>query len=294
VIGGRSALARGGGTAVVGASTSSTIAEDFTAYTLGGTWRAGRWSATTRGELRNGELGRRKGVTFGMIRQLGEGSVVGGALSWAALNDVTGTATEVANAALSIAHRPATSAFAFLAKLEYRSDVVRGGTAGTGTGTDIGFGTALGVDGDARSRRVVGSFAGNWTPTGRVDGAMVQRSEIGVFVAARHNLDRYQGYDLAGTTVLGGLDVRLGLGERIELGGSATVRRNMSDGTTDFALGPQIGVVPADNVMVVIGYNVTGFRDRDFAAARSTTKGVFASMRMKFDSHSLAFLGIGR
>ena len=292
VIGGKTALSTNGGTAVVGASTQATVAEDFTAYTLGATWRSGRWSATTRGELRDGELSKRKGVTFGMIRQMGEGSVVGGAVSWASMHDSTGTVSEVGNAALSIAHRPASAPFAFLAKLEFRSDIVHVGKSVVDP--NAGDGTALSVTGDAKSRRIVGSFSGDWAPTGRVDGEMVQRTEVGVFVAARHNLDKYQGFDLAGTTVLAGADVRIGIGKRIEVGGSATVRRSLSDGTTSFAVGPQIGIVPADNVMVVIGYNVTGFRDRDFAAARETGKGVFATMRMKFDSHSLGFLGIGR
>lgn len=295
VIGGKSALATNGGTAVVGASSQTTIAEDFTAYTLGATWRSGRWSATARAELRDGELTKRKGVTFGMIRQMGEGSVVGGAVTWAQSRDATGAQSEVGSAAISIAHRPATSAFAFLSKLEFRSDRISGVTAATATGTGAATdGTALTVDGNARSRRIIGSFSGNWAPSGRVDGQMVQRTEIGIFVAARHNLDRYQGFDLAGTTVLGGVDARIGIGRRIEVGGSATVRRSLSDGTTSYAVGPQIGIVPADNVMVVIGYNLTGFRDRDFADARNTTKGVFATMRVKFDSNSLAALGIGR
>ena len=295
VIGGKSALATNGGTAVVGASSQTTIAEDFTAYTLGATWRSGRWSATARAELRDGELAKRKGVTFGMIRQMGEGSVVGGAVTWSTMRDVSGATSEVGSAAISIAHRPATSAFAFLSKLEFRSDRISGVTAATGIGTGSATdGTALTVDGNARSRRIVASFSGDWAPTGRVDGQMVQRTEIGVFVAARHNLDRYQGFDLAGTTVLGGVDARIGIGKRIEVGGSATVRRSLSDGTTSFAVGPQIGIVPADNVMVVIGYNLTGFRDREFAAARNTTKGVFATMRVKFDSGSLGFLGLGR
>lgn len=292
VIGGKSALATNGGTAVVGAASQTTIAEDFTAYTLGATWRSGRWSATARAELRDGELTKRKGLTFGMIRQMGEGSVVGGAVTWASAREVTGAASEVGSAAISIAHRPATSAFAFLSKIEYRSDRITGVVGGTDPAA--GDGTALVVNGDARSRRIVGSFSGDWAPTGRVDGQMVQRTEIGVFIAARHNLDRYQGFDLAGTTVLGGVDARIGIGKRIEVGAAATVRRSLSDGTTSYAVGPQIGIVPADNVMVVIGYNFGGFRDRDFAAARSTTKGVFATMRMKFDAGTLGFLGLGR
>ena len=90
------------------------------------------------------------------------------------------------------------------------------------------------------------------------------------------------------------MDARIGIGKRIEVGGTATVRRSLSDGTTSYAAGPQIGIVPADNVMVVIGYNLTGFRDRDFTAARNTSKGVFATMRMKFDAGSFGFLGLGR
>ncbi|WP_298169229.1 isopeptide-forming domain-containing fimbrial protein [Novosphingobium sp.] len=295
VIGGKSALATNGGTAVVGASNQTTIAEDFTAYTLGATWRSGRWSATARAELRDGELSKRKGLTFGMIRQMGEGSVVGGAVTFSTMRDASGATSEVGSAAISIAHRPATSAFAFLSKFEFRSDRISGVTAANGNGTGAATdGTALTVDGNARSRRIVASFSGDWAPNGRVDGQMVQRTELSVFVAARHNLDRYQGFDLAGTTVLGGVDARIGIGKRIEVGGSATVRRSLSDGTTSYAIGPQIGIVPADNVMVVIGYNLTGFRDRDFAAARNTSKGLFATMRVKFDSNSLAALGIGR
>lgn len=271
--------------------TTTTMAEDFTAYTLGAAWRSGRWSATARGELRTGQLARRKGVTLGAIRQLGEGRVVGGSATWTTAQDASGASTEVATAALSVAHRPAEAALAFLAKLEFRSDIVHGAVAG-----DAGAAgqTALVVTGDARSRRMVASLSTDWTPYGRDAGALVQRTEIGLFAAARHNLDRYQGFDLAGTTVLGGVDMRIGIGDRIEVGGSATIRRSLSDGTTAFAVGPQIGVVPTANVLFVIGYNIAGFRDRDFAAARSTDKGVFATLRMKFDSHSLEFLGIGR
>jgi len=47
-------------------------------------------------------------------------------------------------------------------------------------------------------------------------------------------------------------------------------------------------------MVLSVGYNLAGFRDHDFSAARSTDKGFFASFRMKFDSGSLDFLGLGR
>jgi hypothetical protein len=47
-------------------------------------------------------------------------------------------------------------------------------------------------------------------------------------------------------------------------------------------------------MLLTIGYNVAGFRDRDFSAARTTEKGFFATLKMKFDADSCAFLGLGR
>ncbi|MBO9623855.1 MAG: DUF11 domain-containing protein [Sphingomonas sp.] len=272
-------------------SENGTLAEDFTAVTLGGTWRGGRWTATARGELRDGELADRKGVTAGAIRQLGEGSMVGAGLSWTRADADDGQSSEVLDAAISAAHRPADSALALLGKLEFRSDSVTGAIAGEAGAAGR---SAMTVTGDARSRRLMASLSGNWSPLG-VDGFdTVQRTEIGFFLGARHNFDVYEGNAIDATSLLGGLDVRLGLGERFEIGGAATVRHNLTDGLTSFALGPQIGFNPADDVLVTLGYNVSGFRDRDFAAARHTDAGFFAAMRVKFDTDTLATLGVGQ
>jgi hypothetical protein len=150
------------------------------------------------------------------------------------------------------------------------------------------------INGNARSSRLIASVSGNWSPRGEDGGAFVQRNEIGLFGAVRRNFDTFEGYDLAGTTLLGGLDLRLGVGDRIELGGVATVRTNLSDKTTSYAIGPQIGISPARDVLLVVGYNFTGFTDPDFSAPRSTDKGLFATLRMKFDADTFGFLGLGR
>ncbi|WP_245647691.1 hypothetical protein [Novosphingobium lentum] len=270
---------------------SGSLVENFTAVTVGAAWRAGRWSATLRGEYRDGQYANRKGFIFGAIRQLGEGSVVGSGFSWTHATAVGGATTEVMDAAISAAHRPADSHFAFLTKIAFRSDKVTGAVDGLAGAAGQ---TALIVNGDAQSRRLIGSVSGNWSPQGHVDGDRVQRSELGVFAAVRYNFDRYEGFALAGTTLLGGLDAHIGIGDRIEIGGTATIRASLVDHTTSFAFGPQIGIVPADNVLLTLGYNISGFRDRDFAAARTTDKGVFASIRLKFDNSTLAMLGLGR
>ena len=266
--------------------------EDFTAATLGASWRKGRWSATGRGEWRDGETANRKGFTFGAIRQLGEGSIVGSGFTWTRATGDNGTMSEIFDAAISAAHRPAESPFALLGKLEFRSDAVTGATLGE---TGPAGRTALTVSGDAKSRRLIASLSTNWSPTGHDDeGGMHGRTEVALFVAGRYNLDRVENFDLAGFTALSGVDARIGIGERIEVGGRATVRANLADNTTNFAFGPEVGFIPAKNVLVSVGYNVEGFRDHDFSAARNTDKGLYASVRMKFDSDTFSFLGLGR
>jgi hypothetical protein len=115
-----------------------------------------------------------------------------------------------------------------------------------------------------------------------------------LFVGLRHNLDRLGDFDLADTTALAGAQARVAVSERIEIGARASVRASLDDGTTNFAVGPEIGFVPADNILLSVGYNVVGFRDPDFGAARSTEKGVYASIRLKLDENAFSFLGLGR
>jgi uncharacterized repeat protein (TIGR01451 family) len=266
--------------------------EDFTAATIGAAWRKDRWSLALRGELRDGESADRRGVTFGAIRQLGEGSLVGSGATWTRATSEGGAATEIMDASIAFAHRPSDSPLAMLGRIEYRSDRVTGAVAGEAEGAGR---TALVVDGNAASKRLVASVSANWSPRGADDDdAEVRRHELSLFVGGRYSLDRFEGEEFEGTSVLVGADGRIGIGEHFELGASATVRTNITDGETRVSYGPTLGVVPAKGVLVTVGYNVEGFRDRDFGAARNTEKGVFASVRVKVDADTFGFLGLGR
>ena len=277
-----------------GQLTGGLLFEDFTAATFGAAWRKDRWSVTARGEVRDGETADRTGCTVGAIRQLGEGSLVGSGGTWTRAEASNGATTEIMDASIAFAHRPDASPLAMLGRLEFRSDRITGGVAGEAGGAGGAGRTALVVDGDATARRLIASLSTNYSPRGEEDGAQVRRHEVSLFLGARHNFDRFEGTEFAGTSVLVGADGRIGIGERFELGASATVRSNLNDNVTSFAYGPTIGVVPAKGMLVTVGYNIEGFRDGDFGAARNTNKGVFAAVRMAFDSDSFSFLGLGR
>lgn len=267
------------------------LTENFTAASLGATWRAGLWSATMRGEWRGGELENRRGMSLGAIRQLGEGSEAGFAFTWADATSASGGTNRIIDGAVSLARRPASSNLALLAKLEFRSDRAQG----TAVGGAKGMGTGLvSMTGDGGTQRLIASLSGAWTPHSKVRGELRHRHEVGFFAAVRQNLDQFGGYDLRGTSLLGGLDLRLDLGSRFDLGLTGTLRANVNERTASYAIGPQIGFVPAEDVTLAIGYNITGFRDPDFAAARSTNKGPFVSLRLKFDETILDRVGLRR
>jgi len=278
-----------------GQLTGAGLFEDFTALTAGAAWRKDRWSMTARGEYRDGETAERMGLTFGAIRQLGEGSMVGSGGTWTRAETPDGAVTEIFDASIAVAHRPDASPLALLGRLEFRSDRVANGVAGEAAGAGR---SALLIDGDASSRRAIASLSANWSPRGqRVadDGEWeeVRRDEYALFVGLRHNLDGFEDMQLSATSALVGLDARFGLGERFEIGATGTVRSNLSDGMTSFAYGPVVGFVPTGGVLLTVGYNLAGFRDADFGAARSTQQGMFAAVRMKFDTSTFGFLGLG-
>ena len=279
---------------------NGSLFEEFTAVTAGAAWRRDRWSATARGEYRDGEFANRMGATAGVIRQLGEGRVIGSGITWTNATGDNGTETEILDAAIAMAHRPADSEFAFLSKIEFRSDAVTNAVAGETGGAGR---TALLVTGDARSSRVIGSVSANWSPRGYndeddnddgvIDG-LSRRSEFGAFVGMRHNFDRFDGFDLGSTALLGGVDARVGIGERFEIGASATVRADLDGGPTSYSAGPNVGFVPVEGVLLTVGYNITGFTDPDFSVARNTDEGLYAAVRVKFDADTFDFLGLGR
>lgn len=263
-----------------------TLFEDFTAVTLSGAWRSGRWTANGRAEYRNGQFADRYGATLGVLRQIGEGRAFGGNLLWTRSIAPGGASAEIMDMALTLAHRPDRSDFALLGRVEYRSDAVTGAVAGQ-TGP-LGR-TALTVTGDALSRRLVGSVSANWSPRERTGAA--QLSEVGLFLGARYGFDRWEGLDLEGLTALAGVDLRIGLSSAIDIGGSATLRANVTDGSYSYAVGPQASFVVAENTLLSLGYNIAGFRDPDFSVDRPLGRGAFAAIRFKFDADLLGVSG---
>ncbi len=271
--------------------TNGTLTEDFLALTGGATYRGDRWSWNGRAEYRGGARSTRYGVITSALRQLGEGQAIGGTFSWFTAKEKAGTTTETANLALSWARRPDDSRFAWLEKLELRSDVLRG--AVQGLPGPIG-GAPLLVSGNATSRRAINSFSLNWSPTTKAEGRYLGRSEIALFWGSRYVFDRVGADDIAGWSNLVGLDARWDLSQTLDVGVSGTVRESAGGKAVSYAGGPAIGISPFKGGYIQLGYNILGFHDNDYADARYTRQGPFVTLRFKFDQTTLQGMGLGR
>jgi uncharacterized repeat protein (TIGR01451 family) len=273
------------------AGSNGVLTEDFTAVTAGATYRGTRWSVAGRAEYRDGDLGNRYGFTLSGLRQIGEGRALGGALTWFRATQKGGPRTDARAVAISWANRPDDSRFTFLEKLELREDRAHG--AVFGKPGPIG-GAPLTINGDATSRRIVSSFALNWSPVRkREDGTYLGRSEISGFWGTRYVFDRFGADDVKGWSNVFGADIRFDLSKIIDFGVAGTVRQNPGGRAYSWSGGPALGLSPIKNTYISAGYNVVGFHDRDFDATRYTRSGPFVTLRLKFDQHSFSALGLG-
>jgi len=101
-------------------------------------------------------------------------------------------------------------------------------------------------------------------------------------------------YDLKGLSNLFGTDLKYDVGKGVDLGFSGSLRQNPEGSSFSWSGGPTVGIAAMKNGYVSIGYNVTGFSDRDYDASRYTRSGPFVTLRMKFDQGLLSGLGLGR
>ena len=271
--------------------TDGTLTEDFNAVTLGATYRADRWSAAGRAEYRAGQRTDRYGLTVSALRSLGEGRALGGQFSWFRANDKAGPSTSATALAISWANRPDDSRWAWLEKLELRSDTANGLTAGLPG--PIGGAPAL-ITGSASSKRIVNSLSINWSPVTKSEGRYLGRSEVSLFWGSRYVSDRIDQDDLSGWSNIVGADIRFDLSETIDVGLAGSVRESNGGRAISYSGGPSVSLSPFDNSYITVGYNVVGYRDRDYADTRYTRSGPYVTLRLKFDQNSLAGLGLGR
>jgi uncharacterized repeat protein (TIGR01451 family) len=264
---------------------------DYVAATAGAGYRAERWSLHGRLEHRRSDRDVRWTMTGDFLRTLGQGRTLAAGIRYAALTDRTGATAASLNADLAIALRPQDSRWSVLERLQFRQEHADAGIQGNAVLAVSSYG-----GGFQGTSRVINNVALNYRTGNEGVGHGFEATVYygSKLVRGRYGVDDYSGYVDAI-----GVDLRKDVGRRFDIGVQGSVQHAWQRGVVSYSYGPTIGVSPGRNVWITAGYNVAGYRDRDFEDSRYTRAGGYVTARLKFDKASLgrtgrALFGLGR
>ena len=113
-------------------------------------------------------------------------------------------------------------------------------------------------------------------------------TEISLYYGVKYVRGRYDGDIAVGFIDASAIELRRSVGHRLDIGLAASVEHGWSDHVWAWSGGPSLGVSPAGDLWISAGYNIAGYRDRDFASDRYTHRGPYVTLRSKFDARRIA------
>ncbi|MDH4106752.1 MAG: OmpA family protein [Gammaproteobacteria bacterium] len=235
--------------------------EDYVAGSLGTLYQSETWSINTRVEYRQSDSEERTTLVSGWYREPTLGHGLSAGLTLMKSDQAGSMESTTADLRFGWAWRVADSRWSFLDRI------------------DLVFEDSAASAASRRSWRLINNFNAN-----RRMGAATQLSLQYAFkyVRSEFGSDAYTGY-----TDLTGLDFARGFAQRWEAGLHASVYHAWESGVVDYGAGLDLGFNLRDNVWITLGYNVAGFHDDDFAAARYTAAGPYLRIAVKADQETL-------
>ncbi|HUJ17032.1 MAG TPA: OmpA family protein [Nitrospirota bacterium] len=232
--------------------------EDFTAVTLGAGYRQEHWSWTGRIEHRVSDLERRIGMFTGANGELMPGWGLAGAFQGFRTDGITGSSKKNEDLRLGFAYRPPQARWIILDRLdlivEEQEDFVSAAY---------------------NNRRVVNNLSANYK--------VPNMGQVSLQYGAKYVGETIDSQDFHGYTDLIGLEGRYDITKRLDVGLRGSTLRSWSADQKQYGSALSVGVTLSTNLWMSIGYNMTGYRDRDFSKSEFTAAGPFIKLRLKFD-----------
>lgn len=240
------------------AIAQGTTNNDFTAVSIGATYRADTYTLANRLEQRNAEREHKTGVVVNWERNIIDG--IGYSLK-TELFDVNRSNNADAldgDIRFSLGYRPLASDWIVLNKLEYKLDEE----------TDL-------IEGATRQHKLVENFVTNYKPD--------HENQLSVNYGLKYVQNSFDGIDYDGITQLLGGEYRHDLSKDTDFGLHAHTHYSHNSGVTQYSFGGSFGWNLARNIWISFGYNIDGFDDPDFSTAGYTSHGPYMKFRLKFD-----------
>ncbi len=241
--------------------------EAFSAGHIGAGWEGGAWSADGRLELRDGDTEELGSLQLGVFGEPKAG--------WGLLARLRGLRTQVRggleipdqrndedNLRLGLARRPVGARWIWLQRLDLSTER-----------------RTRSLSEETTSRRVVSR--------GNINLRTGARGQISLMLAARHLSERLAAIDLVGFSGRLAIEGRWEFARGWDAGLRVGIRHALSLDATDLGLGISAGRRIGRQFWLGAGYNVAGYRDRDFAAGDYTAAGPYLRLRVALDEEDL-------
>ncbi|MCZ6618563.1 MAG: OmpA family protein [Gammaproteobacteria bacterium] len=240
---------------------SGSLDNDFLTGYVGALYNADSWSANTRLEYRKSDVDKRSTIISGWYREPRIGHSLSAGLTVFASENISGARTTAADFKFAWAYRMAGGTWSFLDR------------------TDLVFEESASTSVELESWRFINNFNANR----RISAS----SQISLQYAFKYVKTNFDATEFSGYTDLLGFDFRRGFNAKWDGGLHASIYHSYATDTFDYGFGVDVGYNLRDNIWLNLGYNLFGFHDRDFAAARYTAQGPFITIGIRADQTSL-------
>ncbi len=239
-----------------------TTDNDFTAISVGTTYKAQNYTVNNRVEKRNASLDSKTGVLVNWERNLQEGIAYSATTKLFKTERNNNSESFDGDIRFSMAYRPLDSRWIALSRLDFKLD----------SNTDI-----LGIK--TRQRKLIENLTTNYL----ID----NRNQLAFNLGLKYVVDSFDGDEYNGITHLLGGEYRHDLSDIYDIGVHAHMHTSANSNTRQYSVGVSAGWNMTRNIWLSAGYNFDGFNDNDFSAAGHTATGPYIRFRMKFDQDTV-------
>jgi uncharacterized repeat protein (TIGR01451 family) len=242
-------------------NASGNSSGDFTAVSAGVGYTQDSFSSNARIEFRTAETDDKINLVLGAQRALNKGEAVAAAFTLTDSSSNNGTKNSKYDLRLSYAYRPLLSRWTVLDRLDFIGENQNDLTT------------------NSRTKKLVNNFNANYIPN--------RRTQLSLQYGNKYVLDTIDSQEYTGYTDIASAELRYDVSSRWDVGVHGSILNSWNSGVHVFGAGASVGYRVMDNTWLSVGYNVKGLNDNDFDGAEYRAKGVYATIRVKFDQDTL-------
>lgn len=246
-------------------NAQGTQRDDYTAFSVGLGSNDEDWSWTTRAELRKGDLNDKVNLYGGLIRRLKDGKNLSAKMSYTDSQDSNGDYNKKFKLSLGSAWHPKEKDFTFFNRLDLIDEEKRN-------------------DSDKEhTQKVVHNLHYNRQ--------FNEKTQFSIHHGIKHVFDENtDGNDKSkthSTIDTATLELRRDITKAWDIGAHVGYLHDWSEKNIKTVAGVSVGVTPAENAWLQLGFNFEGFDDDDFDGNDYKHKGIYTSFSYKFDQDTL-------